>query len=518
MRVLVTGGTGVIGKATVDRLVARGHTVRLFSRHAEHDSGEWPAGVEPYDGDIGSDASVRGSAEGCDAILHIVGIVEESPPELTFENVNVRGTQRIVDEARRAGVRRLVYVSSLGADVGESDYHRSKRQGEQLVQQYEGNWLIVRPGNVYGPGDEVISLLLKMVRVLPVLPVIRGGDRPFQPVWAEDLGELLALALERDEPARAVLEAAGEERVTMDELVDLLAEITDKRPLRVPVPAFLAQFGAGVGERLGVALPINAGQITILREGNTIDPPTTNALTAVFGLTPTPLRVGLAKLADALPENLPSEGTGELRRERFWADVRGSRLDADALFELVRTRFYELQPPGLVQVGAEPGTPLTLDEGETLTLSVPLRGHVQVRCVEIADRAITLATVEGHFLAGTIRFLVLTPETAPHPADVPPAGTVRFEVRSYSRAASPLDWLGMHTVGTAAQVFNWSSMVRAVVERSGGEALDGVQTEITTLSGDDAREVEDWAEALVRKRHREDAPRAGEAQPEAGSP
>ena len=169
MKVLVTGGTGVVGQAAVDALLARGHEIRLFSRHADDDAPQWPDGVEAWPGAIDDAASVEGSADGCDVVLHCAGIVDENPPEVTFESVNVEGTWNVVREAERAGAHRLVYVSSLGADRGESAYHRSKLRAEGAVRAFTRGWTILRPGNVYGPGDEVVSLLLKMVRTLPVV-------------------------------------------------------------------------------------------------------------------------------------------------------------------------------------------------------------------------------------------------------------------------------------------------------------------------------------------------------------
>src|SRR5688572_13978056 len=130
MRILVTGRTGVVGESTVTALVERGHEVRLFSRHADKDVEQWPDSVEAVSGDIGNAAQVKGAAKGCDAVVHVVGIVAETPPDVTFERINVQGTTHIVREAERAGVKRFIYISSLGADRGESDYHRSKKRAE----------------------------------------------------------------------------------------------------------------------------------------------------------------------------------------------------------------------------------------------------------------------------------------------------------------------------------------------------------------------------------------------------
>jgi nucleoside-diphosphate-sugar epimerase len=499
MHVLVTGGTGVVGKPVVDRLLEHGHTVRLFSRHADRDAALWRSGVEPWPGNVTRDGEVRGAAEGCEAVLHVVGIVDEVPPEVTFDNVNVQGTRRIVEEAERTGVRRLVYVSSLGADGGRSRYHASKRAGEEIVARSPLNWLICRPGNVYGPGDDVISMLLKMVRTLPAIPVINGGDQVFQPVWAEDLATALVQAVERDEPARVALDLAGEERVSLNDLIDLLGAITGRHPQRVPVPEQVALAGASLAEWMGIDLPVNADQLIMLLEGNVIDEGKPNALTGVFGVTPTPLETGLALLADSLPEKLPSDGVGPLHRQRFWADIEESGCTPEELFDMVRRDFHSLPPEGLLEVGAEPGAPVSLEEGATMTLAIPLRGHIQVRVEEVAERSITCVTVEGHHLAGVIRFLV---------RDAGP-GRVRFEVRSYTRAARLVDSIGMAAVGRRLQRATWQGMVETVVERCGGRAPDGVRTESEEIPEREAARVERWVEALVMRRKREEESPSG---------
>jgi uncharacterized protein YbjT (DUF2867 family) len=138
MLVLVTGGTGVVGNPAIDHLLERGHRVRLLSRNAKEDVRIWEEGVEPFPASVSDATSLRGAAEGCDAVLHIAGIVREDPPEVTFTSVNVEGTANLIAEARRANVSRFVYVSSLGAESGESEYHRSKHAAEELVREFPG--------------------------------------------------------------------------------------------------------------------------------------------------------------------------------------------------------------------------------------------------------------------------------------------------------------------------------------------------------------------------------------------
>jgi NADH dehydrogenase len=492
MKVLVTGGTGVVGVGTVTALVRNGHDVRLVSRHAERDARRWPEGVEDWPGDVADPDSIRGAADGCDAVVHLVAVVDENPPETTFDRVNVHGTRHIVHEAERAGVPKLLFVSSLGCERGSSPYHQSKRAGEKIVRDFDGEWLIVRPGNVYGPGDEQISLLLKMVRTLPAIPVIGGGDDAFQPIWHEDLAEALVRALERDDLTRQTLEIAGPEVTSQRDLIDRLSRITTREPVRVPLPDFLAKAGMRALGIAGIEVPFSDSQLAMLREGNVIADPTNNALSEVLGISPTPLDRGLELLADAQEELRPADGIGPLVRKRFWCDIERARLDADELFDYFRTHLDELTP-GFVEVGAEPGTPTALEEGATLTLSLPLRGHIQVRVAEASDRRVTLLTLEGHPLAGAVRFLF-----DHHGPDV------RFEIQVYDRPANVVDFVAMRTVGDFLQNRTWNAVVENVVRASGGEARDGVESESGSLSEDDARAVESWLDAVVLRIRREE--------------
>jgi NADH dehydrogenase len=474
MKILVTGGTGVIGEGVIPELLGRGHAVRLLSRHAKEDARQWP-GVEPFEGDVADGASIANAAEGCEAVLHIAGIVSEEPPETTFAKVNVGGTRNLLGESKRANVQRFLFVSSLGADAGASDYHRSKRESEQLVQSSGLPWTIVRPGNVYGPGDEVISLILKMVRALPAVPVIDGGGQEFQPIWHQDLANVLATALERPEAAGQLLEAAGPEVTSMNDLLQRFGTITGRSPIRIPVPMPLAQ------------LAIDPNKLTMLQEKNVLRG--TSAM-AFLELEATPLDAALRLLADSLQESLPEEGVGALEHKRFFAEMRGSRYPAAALMTLFRDRVDEFMPIDFV---AEPGAPERLEKGATLTGSLPLRGNFQVR-VEVAEPTqVVLATIEGHPLAGIVEFTT---------ADTP--NGVRFAIDIYARASNFLDWVAVRTVGAPAQNANWRTLVQRIIDASGGTS-DGVHEEKEKLSEEDAAKVEKRVRGIVQERHREGA-------------
>ena len=497
MKVLVTGGTGVVGQAAVNELLKHGHTIRLLSRNAKADAQLWPDGVQSWPAAISDHSGLRGCAEGCDLVLHVAGIMEESRPALTYESVNVEGTRSIVREAERCKVGRFVYISSLGAEAGTSPYHRSKRRAEEIVRGFAGGWVILRPGNVYGPGDDVISLLLTMVRSLPMVPVIGSGDDKFQPIWAEDLAAALAETVRRTDLHGRTLELAGEERATLNEIIEKLSEITGRSPARVPIPPFLASAGISMANLLGVQLPVTESQLTMLTEGNFIRTPGTNALTAVFRIKPTPLDSGLRKLADSMPEQTPDEGVGLLKRRRYWVDIAGSRATAEELFSRFRLRFAELTPLTM-DVHVEPDAPDILERGTTITMALPLRGNVQVRVEQVTDNEATLVTLAGHPLAGAIRVL------SERRGDL-----IRFEVQVYDRPANLADWLVMRTVGEGMQARSWENLLQAMVEESGGAAVGPIGHDEESLDEEKAEMIETWVKELVRERKWEQQAPAG---------
>jgi NADH dehydrogenase len=397
----------------------------------------------------------------------------------------------MLSEAERAGTGRFIYVSSLGADTGESPYHVSKKQAEDLVRKFHGGWIILRPGNVYGPGDEVVSLLLQMVRSLPAIPVIDGGDDKFQPIWMDDLAIAIADSAERTDLHGRVLELAAEETTSTNDLVERFGAITGRIPMRIPVPGFLATAGAAVAEFVGAPLPVNESQLTMLREGNVISDPGSNALTAVFRIKPTTLDEGLRKLADAQLEQTPGDGVGSLTRKRIWADISGSRLTPEQLFEKFRSDFDEATP-GLLDAKVEPGTTCQLEQGATITMSLPLRGNVQVRVQELTSCKATLVTLAGHPLAGAVRFL------SEQRGDV-----FRFEVQVYDRPANILDWLAMKTIGESMQGLTWTGLVERMISESGGACPDGVQSEEVDLDEEQAELIDSWVKDLVLERKRQ---------------
>lgn len=492
MKVLIVGGTPGMTSVIVSALLGRGHTVRLLSAQAARDAKAWASGVEAFEADLTEPEVVTGGADGCGAALYLSS---DAAGDADEARALVQALQAVADEAARAGVRRFVYVSA-SEEAFDAAPPPPLDEAEAIVRRYPGEWLICRATEVFGPSEGQIALLLKMVRTLPAVPVRGGAKRTSRPLWIEDFAQALAVAVEREGIAGRELELAGPEAVTEDELIDQLASITNRSPAKLTVPELLASLGERLGELLhfgGSSGASHDGTDGLssgeLSAANAPAGDQGNALVDVLGIQPTPLSDGLRKLADALPELLPSQGVGALKHKRYWADIHGCACTAGELFQRFCEKFGEILP---IKVGVEPGTPSIIAEGATLTLAMPVRGHIQVRVDEITDKSLTLLTLEGHPLAGAVRF------SAEDHGDF-----VRAEMDVCDRAATRVDQVLMRAFGDLVQNANWKEVLRRVAAASGGTIKGGVRYEAEELGDEDAKKLEERLEELVIKRRRE---------------
>ena len=288
MRVLVTGGSGFLGREVTSRLVAAGHEVRVLAR------GRRPvqAGVEFVAGSVLDPASLPAACAGCEGVIHLVGIISELR-EQTFEAVHTGGTRALLQAAVGSGVRHWVQVSALGSrPQAPARYHRSKWEAEELVRASGLVFTIFRPSLVYGPGDGFTNLFRKLSRWSPVLPLIGGGNSLVQPVAVADVARCLVSALTLPAAAGRTLDLCGPDRLSYREVIRAVLRASGRRRLLVPIPWLLARVQAWVLERvwplvLGQAAPLNRDQLKMLAEDNVGDP---GPAAAVFGFAPQPFR------------------------------------------------------------------------------------------------------------------------------------------------------------------------------------------------------------------------------------
>lgn len=185
MTLAITGATGFVGQALLDRALKAGHPVRALTRR------EQPAraGVEWVRGDLADRAALRELCRGAEAAIHVAGVVN-APDAAGFQAGNVTGTLNLIEAARHQGVPRLVHVSSLSAREPDlSAYGASKARAEKLVRASGIDWTIVRPPAIYGPRDTEMFELFRLARwgLMPMPP--RDGRTSV--IHVDDLARLM---------------------------------------------------------------------------------------------------------------------------------------------------------------------------------------------------------------------------------------------------------------------------------------------------------------------------------------
>lgn len=249
MNILIVGGSGFIGSAVAERLMEEGAALTIPTRRLERARhlAVLPR-ADVVEADVHDPAALDRLLQGQDAVVNLAGVLHSSPGRPygpAFARAHVELPAKLVAACERAGVGRLVHISALGADAaGPSEYQRSKAAGEAAIRAGGGlQWFILRPSVVFGRGDHFLNLFAKLVGAFPVLP-LAGAHCRFQPVWVEDVAEVVARCLADPGPGGQTLTVAGPSVYTLGELVRYVSRLTGHRRLVVPLPEGLAMLQA----------------------------------------------------------------------------------------------------------------------------------------------------------------------------------------------------------------------------------------------------------------------------------
>ena len=183
MTIAVTGATGFVGQALLDRALETGLTVKALTRRDQLPRD----GVEWVSGDLESAQALRALMRGAEAVIHVAGVVNDAA---RFESGNVLGTLNVIEAAKAEGVQRFIHVSSLSAREPDlSAYGASKARAEKLIMASGLEWTIVRPPGIYGPRDVDYFEMFRLARwgVMPVPP--KEGRASI--IHVDDLARLL---------------------------------------------------------------------------------------------------------------------------------------------------------------------------------------------------------------------------------------------------------------------------------------------------------------------------------------
>jgi uncharacterized protein YbjT (DUF2867 family) len=275
MLVTVFGGSGFLGRHVVRALANRGYRIRVAVRQPELAGYLRPLGVvgqiEPVQANVRIAPSVEAAARDADAVVNLVGILFERGRQ-RFDAVQADGAENVARAAAAAGAR-LVHVSAIGADENSpSHYARSKADGERRVLVAEPQAIIIRPSIVFGPEDQFFNRFAALARLFPALPLPGGGHTRFQPVFAGDVGEAIALAVDGKAKPRAIYELGGPDIKSFKELMEFMLATIERRRLLLPVP-FTAMKLQAMVLQFAPNPPLTPDQVELLKTDNVVAAP-----------------------------------------------------------------------------------------------------------------------------------------------------------------------------------------------------------------------------------------------------
>lgn len=253
-RVVLLGGSGFVGSALANRLCAAAIEVRVPTRHPARAAHLLPLPtVQVIPADIHDPATLDRLLAGADAVVNLIGILHSrsgSPYGPDFARAHVELPRKLVAACRAAGVRRIIHISALGASAdGPSQYQRSKAAGEAEIHAASPDiaWTILRPSVIFGRGDHFLNLFADLARRLPLLP-LAGARTRFQPVYVEDVAEVVWRCLYDPATAGHTYELAGPGVYTLRALVEYVSELAGcPRPV-LDLPEGLAMLQAALME------------------------------------------------------------------------------------------------------------------------------------------------------------------------------------------------------------------------------------------------------------------------------
>lgn len=290
--ILVTGGTGLVGRHLVRALLAKGYEVRCLVRSVDRARQMLPGEVELVRGDINDSVAVKKACQDVDRVFHLVAVIREKG-ESTFEHINVEGTLNLVIAAGQAGVKHFVHMSALGAcDNPRFKYAYSKWRGEETVKQSGLTWTILRPSVIYGDGFGFIDRLAQSLQYTPrpFVPVPGRGGTLFQPISVEDVVRCLVKIIENQSLVGKVIEIGGPEHLSYLQILDLLLDKLGEKRYKLYIPMFLMRLAVPL---LGSVLrdpPVTLVELKQMDMDNITDP---RAVEKIFGFKPRALRNGL---------------------------------------------------------------------------------------------------------------------------------------------------------------------------------------------------------------------------------
>jgi uncharacterized protein YbjT (DUF2867 family) len=285
--VLVTGASGLVGIHTCRELCKNGWQVRALIRDpakAAMALGQLP--VEFRVGDVRDATALRSSLSGCGAVVHLAAIAIEKKTEKYVET-NTAATDRLISAARAENVQRVIFMSQNGADSrSKFPFLHSKGVAQDSIKTSGLRWTVLRPSVIFGPEDQFVNVLGRLIRLTPkIFPLPGGGKARFQPIGVDDVARVVRLSLEKKETVHQSYDLGGSVPLTLREMTERILTAMGTTRKLIPVSVRMLRPIVAFAERLLPNPPVTSSLLDLLALDNTVS---NNALTDYFRVSPIP--------------------------------------------------------------------------------------------------------------------------------------------------------------------------------------------------------------------------------------
>jgi NADH dehydrogenase len=278
--IVVFGGSGFIGRYVVRALAKRGKRVRVAMRQPHLGQELRVLGgvgqIQIVQANVRFPDSVERALDGADGVVNLIGIMNEWSKQ-TFFNLHAEGAATIAAKADKAEIDRFIQVSAIGASSNSaSRYSKSKAEGEEAVRTAIPSATILRPSVIFGPEDKFFNRLADLAKFAPFMPML-GARTRYQPLYAGDLAEAIANALDRRDARGQIYELGGPRVYSMKQLLRFILETIMRKRALIGLPLILlapfATLGAALFRLSPIPFtpPLTGDQVTLLGKDNIVD-------------------------------------------------------------------------------------------------------------------------------------------------------------------------------------------------------------------------------------------------------
>jgi uncharacterized protein YbjT (DUF2867 family) len=267
--ILVTGGTGFVGREIVKQLLSDGHQVRVLARNPKRAHTIFHAhDCEIFEGDILDKDSLSAAVSGVKAIIHLVGIISEGVHDDAFEKIHVEGTRNVIEAAANGQVKRYLHMSAAGTRPhAVSRYHKTKWAAEELVRASNLQWTIFRPSLIYGQQDLFTTTIARAAKASRgVLPCPFGGETMLQPVAVSAVATAFIRSLANELSLGKTYDLCGEPLTLKEIFIEICRANDIHQPKIISVPGEIVKPLAYFSDILLPSSPLSYDQALMLEE------------------------------------------------------------------------------------------------------------------------------------------------------------------------------------------------------------------------------------------------------------